>query len=125
MGQEAVCRGEFQASAKCLRPEGVPVLEAQKEVSSQLGGIAHQGSYRLHPGVEDFRRAVTIQSKLGSLLLLTHQPQVPTYRTILMLLSIRFVCNTMWWKEHGLAWLCNRLSESLCKSCPLDLSILQ
>lgn len=65
MIQEAIWVREFQAKgtagAKALRWGGVPMLEAQKEVSSQsYTGWLPKGFTDCTPVVENFRRFVTI-----------------------------------------------------------------
>lgn len=65
MNQEAIWVREFQAKgtagAKALRRGGVPMLEAQKEVSSQsYAGWVPKGFTDCTPVVQNFRRVVTI-----------------------------------------------------------------
>lgn len=65
MNQEAIWVREFQAKgtagAKALRREGVPMLEAQKEMSSQsYAGWVPKRFTDCTPVVENFRRVVTI-----------------------------------------------------------------
>ena len=74
---------------------------------TDLAQVVHKGSYRLHPGVEDFNDNM---NKLSSFLALTHEPQVPAYQSIMRvglstLLRVGLP-NTMCWKEPWLALLC-------------------